>query len=146
MTNGALSPRASGRRRHPSASRAAPATEAQLHRAVAQYLNVALPSDCWWTTFPSGGGGKVRGAQLKAMGLKAGVPDILIVRDSLGTFPAVIWIELKRVSGAASIAQKLCHAELNQRDMPVAICRSIPDVQETLIGWGIVKAWKGRGG
>ena len=125
----------------PGVPRAKAASEAQLHKAVAQYLDIALPADCWWTTFPSGGGGKVRGAQLKAMGLKPGVPDILIVRDSLGTFPAIIWIELKRLKGVASIAQKVCHAELDARDMPVAICRSVEDVQETLIGWGIaVKA------
>jgi len=113
-------------------------SEQSLHRAVAQYLDAALPADCWWTTFPAGGGGKIRGAQLKAMGLKAGVPDILIMREwNLG--PAVLWIELKAPQKAGpGITQRLCHNKLNAVGCHVAVCRSLDDVQETLIGWGIV--------
>jgi hypothetical protein len=65
-------------------------TEQQLHRAVARFLDLALPHDAWWTTIPAGGGGRVRGAQLKAMGYKAGTPDILIVYRGRALF-----IELK---------------------------------------------------
>jgi hypothetical protein len=118
--------------------------ESALHRSVARYLSVALPDDCWWTTFPAGGGGKVRGAQLKAMGLKAGVPDILIMK-ARHDCTAVAWIELKTAKGRASVEQQLCHAALGKMFCDVAICRSLEDVEETLIGWGIVpRATLGR--
>ena len=120
--------------------------EAALHRAVARYLDMALPADCWWSTFPSGGGGKVRGAQLKAMGLKAGVPDILIMRLPYAvTEPEVNWIELKAAKGRASVEQQLCHAALERVGCYVAICRSVEDVEETLLGWGFrLRATVGR--
>ena len=111
--------------------------ESQLHRAVAAYLALALPADCWWTTFPAGGGGRIRGAQLKAMGLAPGVPDILIIRGD-GLLSYVFWIELKRPRGGSlSVAQKLCHAVLQQFGCYVATCRSVDEVRETLLGWGI---------
>lgn len=114
-------------------------TEHQLHRAVAEYLALALPEQCWWTTFPAGGGGRIRGAQLKSMGLRAGVPDILILRDWMNSNrPRTFWIELKTATGRASIEQKICHAELKAVGCNVAVCRSVNDVQETLIGWGFV--------
>ena len=74
--------------------------EQQLHFAVADYLNVALPTDAWWTTIPAGGGGKVRGAILKAMGYRAGTPDILIVYRG-----KAFWLELKAPGGRISPAQ-----------------------------------------
>ena len=109
--------------------------EAALHRAVARYLDMALPKFAFWTTFPAGGGGKVRGAQLKATGLKAGVPDILIIAPGYDG-PFVYWIELKAPKGRASVDQQLQHQQLNRLLCEVAICRSVEDVEETLLGWG----------
>jgi hypothetical protein len=118
--------------------------EQSLHRAVARYLDMALPSDCWWSTFPSGGGGKVRGAQLKAMGLKAGVPDILILHK-VGTERLVIWIELKAAKGRASVEQQLLHRTLQRLGGFVFICRSVEEVEESLFGLGLVlRATVGR--
>lgn len=50
--------------------------EKALHAAVAQFLARALPLRCPWTTVPLGGGGKIRGAHLKAAGTRKGWPDI----------------------------------------------------------------------
>ena len=113
-------------------------SEQSLHRVVAQYLDAALPADCWWTTFPAGGGGKIRGAQLKAMGLKAGVPDVLILRGAQFFTPRILWIELKAKRGMVSMVQDIVHHDLRRMGCHVACCRSLDDVQETLIGWGIV--------
>lgn len=78
--------------------------------AVARYLDLALPASCWWTAFPAGGGGKARGGQLKAMGLKRGCGDILIL---VPTCPEterqrteIIWLELKTPSGSVDPEQK----------------------------------------
>lgn len=111
-------------------------TEAQLHKAVADYLAVALPTEgCVWTTFPAGGGGKVRGAQLKGRGLRAGWPDIQIVWE-LG--PAhhsgcgVVCIELKTEVGALSAAQRSCHEAIYSAGGDVYVCRSVDDVHAAL--------------
>jgi len=114
-------------------------SEQSLHRAVAQYLDAALPKSMFWTTFPAGGGGRIRGAQLKAMGLRAGVPDLLIMWNAatLGILQ-VGWIELKAKRGMVSMVQDIVHHDLRRMGCHVACCRSLDDVQETLIGWGIV--------
>jgi hypothetical protein len=75
--------------------------EQDFHKSVAQYLTLAMPLDAVWTTFPAGGGGKVRGAHLKAMGLRPGVADVLWWwRGGFGA------IELKARKGVLSESQK----------------------------------------
>lgn len=102
--------------------------EDALHIAVAEFLgierNLALPNDAVWTTMPAGGGGKVRGAQLKAKGLKPGWPDILIVYRG-----RLICIELKSLKGQRSPAQKLIHAQLSQAGALVYTAKSIEEVE-----------------
>lgn len=101
-------------------------SEAALHKAVADFLTVALPREWRFSTFPSGGGGKVRGAQLKARGLKAGWPDILI----LGQNGRWIGIELKTTKGKLSDEQK----EFGWwSDYSSYVCRSLIEVENVLI-------------
>jgi hypothetical protein len=121
-------------------------SEAAFHRSVAQYLSLVLPKDCFWTTFPAGGGGKIRGAQLKAMGLRPGVPDILILRRTEeGNRSHVFWIELKSPEAPKPRAvQEACHEALFEAGCDVAVCRHLADIRRELEGWGIVKAGKGR--
>lgn len=69
--------------------------EERLHRAVAAYLRVALQPPAIWSTFPAGGGGRIRGAKLKAMGLARGWPDILVLYPGGHMLTLVIGIELK---------------------------------------------------
>jgi hypothetical protein len=108
------------------------APEKLLHKAVAAYLNAVLPTSVWWTTFPAGGGGVIRGATLKAQGLKAGVPDILIIRH--GT---AYWIELKAPKGISSGAQIETTRALEWAGCFVAVCRSIDNVRLVLDSWRI---------
>ena len=101
--------------------------EAALHRAVAQYLTVALPKDAFWTTIPSGGGGKIRGANLKRMGLKPGVPDILIVYRGLPFF-----IELKSKAGRVSPEQQGVMWTLGSQKISTFVCRSMDEVVDAV--------------
>ena len=107
-------------------------SEASLHRAVSDFLRWAVSPCVWWTTFPLGGGGMVRGAQIKAAGARNGTPDMLFVH--LGR---AYWIELKTKTGRVSPAQQECHAGLKQAGAEVAICRSIEDVEAALLRWSI---------
>ena len=111
--------------------------EDDLHMAVAQLLRLVLPADAIWSTIPAGGGGKIRGAKLKKMGYRAGWPDIEIVASGR---PHVI--ELKTLTGTVSPVQRACHKALVRAGALVAVCRSIPDVEGTLRGWGLTRAWE----
>lgn len=101
-------------------------SERAFHKTVAQYLNYALPKDAWWTTIPAGGGGLIRGVHLKAMGYKAGTPDILIIWRG-----EVYWIELKADGGRLSRSQSDTSQSLR-----VAGCKAVMVVSNfgTLVG------------
>ena len=111
--------------RIPHAARAL--TEAQLHKAVAGFLDAGLPTNAVWTTFPAGGGGKVRGAQLKARGLKPGWPDIQIFVAG-----RLVCIELKVGKNKPEPEQVECHAALTNAGAHVYVCRSLEEVQAAL--------------
>ncbi len=109
--------------------------EAQLHKAVAAYLRLALKPPTIWTTIGHGGGGKVRGAQLKAMGVQPGWPDILVIHpeavDSSGvswTAPIVVGIELKSKAGTLSAAQRKVFSTFPQAGCACDLARSLDDV------------------
>ena len=113
-----------------------------LHRAVADYLRGvkyrdkfvggALPADAAWTTIPAGGGGKIRGAKLKAQGYHKGWPDLEILYGGRSHY-----IELKTAGKYPDPAQRQCHMKLREAGARVAICRSVPEVEGVLVGWGI---------
>lgn len=102
-----------------------------FHESVADYLDAMLPAECWWTTFPAGGGGKARGGQLKAKGLKAGVPDILIVQRG-----KLFGVELKSPKGIVSDEQTNTHADLVAVGVPVAVCHTLDGIDAALRRWG----------
>jgi hypothetical protein len=55
------------------------APEQALQQQVAQYLDIVLKPPAFWTAIAHGGGGLMRGKINKGMGMKAGIPDILIL-------------------------------------------------------------------
>lgn len=115
--------------------------EAALHRAVARYLDLALPAHVVWTTLGHGGGGKVRGAVLKGMGLHAGWPDIILTWweevERLWPIPCNrglngIGIELKSARGVVSRDQKVLHGRLRKAGWHIYVCRDIGEVAAAL--------------
>lgn len=118
--------------------------EAALHKAVAAYLRVALPEPYLWTTFPAGGGGRVRGAQLRAAGLVTGWPDIQIL-SPYGTASGFIGVELKSAAGRLSAEQRECHRRIMAAGGDVLVCRSVEEVENQLRGIGLrLRATVGR--
>ena len=108
-------------------------SEAAFHRAVARYLALALKPPTIWSTIPSGGGGRVRGAQLKAAGLKRGLPDILVMHPApYYGGPIVVGLELKAKAGRVSPHQReMMQAFLECRAWYV-LCRSLDEVARAL--------------
>lgn len=114
--------------------------EQRLHMAVAQYLRHALKPPTFWTTFPAGGGGAARGGQLKAMGLKAGVPDIMVFHPQpIGTAIGCIVVcpELKAEQGRRSSGQVETHEAMTVAGARVGVCRSVEDVAALLDRHGV---------
>ena len=115
--------------------------EAILHRAVAQYLKATLRPPSFWTTFPAGGGGRIRGAQLKRLGLVAGFPDIIVIHpvasagSELGAW--LVGIELKAPKGRQSDEQKAVQRAFEQAGGFYYVCRSVDEVEDALRQTGI---------
>lgn len=85
----------------------------------------------FWTAIGHGGGGALRGAILKGMGLKAGVPDVVLLYRG-----RAFWIELKAGTGLSD-AQKRVHGAIAVAGGIVTVCRSVQDVRDRLEIWEI---------
>lgn len=102
--------------------------EQELQLAVAQLLD----SLGWcWLHVPNGGKRtKAEAAIFKALGVKSGVADVLILErwaaPSAGG-PAVA-IELKSPTGSLTPHQKQWLADVSRRKWMVAVCRTIDEV------------------
>jgi hypothetical protein len=105
---------------HPKPKRRAP--EQALQRQIAQFLDAALAGNAWYSTIPLGGGGRVRGAILRGMGVKAGVPDMVVVDAG-----RAIWLELKARKGRVSDEQTACHKALRRAGCAVYVIRSLDE-------------------
>lgn len=102
-----------------------------LHRSVAQLLAHVLRPPTIWTTIGHGGGGKVRGAQLKAKGMQPGWPDILVMYPGEQN-TIVLGIELKAGS-RVSKEQVAMREKLWKAGGAYWICRSQEQVLEALV-------------
>lgn len=110
-------------------------SEDALHRTVADFLRIALPPSYPWTTIGHGGGGRLRGARLKGLGLHEGWPDIQILQPPNGRF---LGPELKRpVGGKPSNDQLIVHALIRAAGGAVEFCRSLEEVEIFLRRHGV---------
>lgn len=117
-----------------AAPRRAPAVaETPLQISVAEFLWLALPDDAWFCHVPNGGKRlKSEAAKLKAMGARAGAPDLLVVWRGIAFF-----VEMKTDTGSLSADQRECHAALRAAGCCVAVARSVSGVEQALRSWNI---------
>ena len=81
----------------------------------------------------AGGGGKIRGAQLKAKGYRAGTPDLHFTIRGRS-----YWIELKApLKGRLSFAQIAAAASIERAGGVVVVAKSLDDVIWFLGQWGV---------
>ena len=112
--------------------------EQEFHMSVASFLDYALPAHATWTTFPSGGGGRLRGAILKAMGLKPGWPDVqILVRatgyDTARSMSRFIGFELKAPDGRARWSQTERHKFIRDAGGEVYVVHTLEDIYDVLV-------------
>lgn len=106
--------------------------EQVFQRQVAQFLAVSLAGNSWFSSLPLGGGGRLRGAILHGLGVRRGLPDVLVINDG-----RAIWLELKSDKGRLSQAQQACHSDLIRARSSVAVCRCLEDVVAALNAAGV---------
>lgn len=106
--------------------------EAKLQRAVASYLSLVLPDKVMWSAIGHGGGGKIRGAQLKGMGLRRGLADFYIAWYTING-QQTLWIELKSKDGRQSDEQKKFQTCVENIGHSYLVCRSIDEVVNAII-------------
>lgn len=128
-------------------------SEHDLQRAVAQYLDLV---GVLWCHVPNGArlggrkGAAVTASRLKAEGLKAGVPDVLIFERwrEQSVFPALdplreghgVAIELKAGRGRLRPAQAVWLTSLAFRGWYISVCRSTTEVVDLCERLGISRA------
>jgi hypothetical protein len=116
--------------------------EEQIQAALVLHLTVrAVAGLVWWHT-PNGGNRSVAEAgRFKALGVKAGVPDVLALHAG-----RLFALELKAERGRVSEAQEAMLADLEAAGATVAVAFSLDDALATLMRWGLIKGARVAGG
>lgn len=109
-------------------------TETQLHIEIYNVLKEKIKRNVLMTTFPAGGGGRVRGAILKRMGLVSGWPDIQLLHN--GVYHG---IEVKLVNGKLSDNQRRIHKEIIKQGGYVEVARSKNDAINAIKDWKLYR-------
>jgi hypothetical protein len=106
--------------------------EQSLQRQVLEYLGYALPRHLV-LHIPNGGArSKVEASILSGLGVRAGVPDLVIVGQGFAGF-----LELKAGKRNPSAAQVAFFAECDRLGIPCRIVRSIDEAEDALLSWGL---------
>lgn len=107
--------------------------EDDIQRDVVTFLRWALPADAEYCHIPNGGQRHKRAAaRLVGLGLRAGMPDLLVVHQGRALF-----IELKAPGGVLSSVQRQVIRKLKYCGCLVELCRSVPEVERVLVDAGL---------
>ncbi len=107
-------------------------TEDHIHRSVLKFLRAVLPTH--WVVYHTPNGGSrhpIEAANMKGLGVIAGVPDLTIIGDGKTYF-----MEVKSKSGRLQPSQKMFFGKLDKNGIEYAVVRSIDDAAACLQAWG----------
>ena len=86
--------------------------EGPVHMAIVEFLDLMLPEPLKALHFANGEKRDKRAAgRLKAMGLKAGAADIIVLGWMKGAVPSFIWFEVRPLVGSASGLARLVRVD-----------------------------------
>jgi hypothetical protein len=94
----------------------------------------AQPIVYWFHPANCGARTAVEGAILKACGVRAGTPDLILIREG-----KIFALELKATGGRLSPAQHEAHDELRQAGAEVATAVGIDDAIVQLERWRLLR-------
>ena len=109
-------------------------SESSIQTAIMRYLDHALPASYRAFAIPNGGKrDRITGAIMKREGVKAGVPDIAIVRGG----GHIAFLEVKNEKGRLSNSQQEFRDWCGANSVPFAIVRGVADAEAFLLDLGI---------
>ena len=111
--------------------------EQALQIAACDFIEKAAPGLLFFHPANGGARSKVEGAIFKAMGVRKGVPDLVILLPNAGAG----FIELKAGKGVLSPAQKQWRDDLRARGYAWAEARSLEEVEDILGRWLLPYGW-----
>src|SRR5262245_48442810 len=112
-----------------------PPTEHQLHLAIVDHLRWRGVPDCFAFHCPNGGYRRpVEAALLKAMGVVAGVPDLLLLREG-----RLRGMEIKRPGGRLSADQVICHEQMRKAGAEITTVYDVDEALDRLAAWGLLR-------
>lgn len=114
--------------------------EEQIQAAVVLHLHVrAMPGVVWWHTPNGGYRNATEAGRFKALGVKAGIPDLIALRAG-----QLFAIELKAPGGRVSEAQREMLAALEQAGAKTAVAFGLDDALDVLERWGVIRPRSGQ--
>lgn len=120
--------------------------EQEIQRSIVQYLELALrPGVRFWHTPNGGARSAVEAAILKGLGVKAGVPDLVLAWSERRRFvdeppvSRVAFIEVKADKGALTAEQRDFRDWCLDNAVPWVVVRSLDDAIQVVKGWGLTK-------
>lgn len=109
--------------------------EGEIQRAVVQHLRARGVSGLvWWHTPNGGRRGKIEGAIFKAMGVRAGVSDLILVHNK-----QIFALELKAEGGRPTTEQLTFLTEIDRAGAYTAIAPGLDRALRTLENWGLLR-------
>lgn len=115
--------------------------EDQLQAAVVLHMTVrALPGVVWFHVPNGGSRTAAEAGRFKALGVKAGVPDLLALRAG-----QLFALELKAQGGRVSDAQREMLAALKAAGAEAAVAWGLDEALEILERWGVLRASRSSG-
>lgn len=109
--------------------------EQEIHKAVVAHLNVRAEPKVFFFHCPNEGKrGFVNAAALKAMGMTAGIPDLLFLKEG-----KLYALELKAPGGVLRPSQRLCLTRMENCGAETAVAHSLDEAIYTLEFWGLIK-------
>lgn len=106
------------------------ATERQVHLGVARYLDIR--GAVWFHTPNGGSRNVIEAARMKALGVKPGIPDIIVLS------PCLCALELKRERRSSTTDSQLAWlAAFEAAGFKTAVAHGIDEALAKLKEWGI---------
>jgi hypothetical protein len=109
--------------------------EQQVQKAVLGHLAWRAVPGVWWCHYPAGGWrSPIEAAIFKSLGVVAGVPDLLLVRDG-----QLYALELKAEAGRLTDVQSDAQAKMRRAGAIVATARGVDEALGQLVLWGLIR-------
>jgi hypothetical protein len=100
-----------------------------------QHLEARPARGIFWCHYPAGGARRrVEASIFKGLGVKSGVPDLLLVKSG-----KLCALELKSPTGKLSETQQQTIAQLQQPGVVVAVAHDIDTALDKLQLWGFLR-------